>query len=181
VSGWALVGVMIRKSRSAPPSDLTSFYALEYPRVLSSLRWYVGDDGLAEEIAQETFTRLCERWETVSVMASPGAWVHRVAMNQAKSGFRRRASRRRKRHLVSGPDLAESHDETAAPLVHAALRGLSAELRAVVVLRFCADLSVRETAEVLRIAEGTVKTRTRAAVSEMRAGGLSREMEYVDD
>ena len=63
---------MIRKSRSAPPSELASFYALEYPRVLSSLLWYVGDSGLAEEIAQETFTRLCERWETVSEMRAGG-------------------------------------------------------------------------------------------------------------
>jgi len=172
---------MIGLSRSPAPSDLERFYAAEYPRVLQSLRWYVGDERLAEDLAQETFTRLCEHWENVSAMASPSAWVHRVAMNQAKSGFRRRAIRRRKRHLVGTDEPSAPTDLTTSPLVHSALRELDHDLRAVIVLRFCADFSVGETAGVLGIAEGTVKTRTRRAIAQLRAAGLTTDMEYVDD
>lgn len=168
-------------SRASAPSDLARFYAAEYPRVLDSLRWYTGDRDLAEDLAQETFIRLCQNWDKVSEMSSPSAWIHRVAMNLAKSGFRRRAVRRRKRHLVGAPQYQAASDETASPVVHAALRDLDRDLRAVVVLRFCADLSVSDTADVLGIAQGTVKTRTRRALAELRTGGLTMDMEYVDD
>ncbi|MCB1039668.1 MAG: hypothetical protein KDA94_09095, partial [Acidimicrobiales bacterium] len=44
--------------------------------------------------------------------------------------------------------------------------------RAVVVLRFWADLSVKQVADALSIPEGTVKTRTRAALAALRTSGL---------
>jgi len=59
---------MITGARSPVPLDLASFYAAEYPRVLGSLRWFCGDVAVAEDLAQETFTRVCERWEEVSAM-----------------------------------------------------------------------------------------------------------------
>jgi len=136
---------------------------------------------MTEEVALEAFTRLCERWEEVSSMAAPGAWVHRVAMNTAMSLTRRRAVRTRKRHLVATDAGFESPDATTGVVVDAALQGLKPDLRAVIALRFCADLSVDDTAAVLDIPAGTVKARTRRAIEELTAGGLSLEMEYADD
>ncbi len=172
---------MVRSERSSVPADLAGFYADEYPRVLSFLRGYCGDMVVAEDLAQEAFARVCERWEKVSTMASPGAWVHRVAMNLAKSRFRRRAVRSRKHHLVAVDGSREAPDPTTAPVVDAALGRLDPDLRAVVALRFCADMSVEATADVLEIPAGTVKSRTRKAIVELAKGGLSLEMEYVDD
>lgn len=54
----------------------------------------------------------------------------------------------------------------------AALAGLDAEDRAVVVLRFAVDLSVDEVAGILRTPTGTVKTRTRRALAALRAEGI---------
>lgn len=172
---------MVRNERSSVPVDLAGFYAAEYPRVLSFLRAYCGDLVMAEDVTQEAFTRVCERWEEVSTMVSPSAWVYRVAMNLAKSRFRRRAVRRRKSHLVATDGNREAPDATTAPLVDAALGRLDPDLRAVVALRFCADLSVDVTADLLEIPAGTVKTRTRKAIVELTNGGLSLGMEYADD
>jgi RNA polymerase sigma factor (sigma-70 family) len=57
-----------------------------------------------------------------------------------------------------------------------ALLGLDDAERAVIVLRFFADLSVDETAATLGIPNGTVKTRTRRAVERLRSSGLMIEV-----
>lgn len=61
-------------------------------------------------------------------------------------------------------------------LVDEELRGAVVALplddRAVVVLRYFADLSVAETASALDVPEGTVKTRTRRALAHLRQAGL---------
>jgi DNA-directed RNA polymerase specialized sigma24 family protein len=44
---------------------------------------------LAEELAQETMVRVARDWEKVSRLDAPGAWAYRVAMNLARSHFRR--------------------------------------------------------------------------------------------
>ncbi len=179
---------MFRRSTTSAPAELSVFYAAEYPRIVGALRLYTGNQGLAEDIAQDAFVKLCRDWEKVSKMTAPGAWVHRVAMNQAKSTFRRQTVAAQKAPLLS-PARTDSHgsdsDEGSnlAVLTHAvreALLQLPHDLRAVVVLRYYADFSVAETASALDVPEGTVKTRTRKALAELGALGLEFEMEYVD-
>lgn len=70
----------------------------------------------------------------------------------------------------SEPDGTADHAETDA--VRRALRTLPMEQRAVLVLRFYDGFTVPEIAEALRIAPGTVKSRTSRALAALRAGGL---------
>lgn len=71
-------------------------------------------------------------------------------------------------------------DIATAESIYGALHQLSIELRAVVVLRFYADLSVTATAAALRIPEGTVKTRTRHALAVLHDAGLTDNTEVTD-
>ena len=142
---------------------------------------YTGDRHLAEELAQETCVRLCRDWEKVSSLASPGAWAHRVALNLAHSSHRRRRAEGRATERVAGrADLRgpvdAGPDPGVAADVRAAVLALPETDRAVVVLRYFADLSVSETATALDLPVGTVKTRTRHAIDALRTSGLITEV-----
>lgn len=167
--------------RNRPPLALTRFIEEQYPWVEGALVLYTGDRAAAQDLAQETFARVCQHWDRVERMDAPGPWVHRVAMNLAHSSHRRRGAERRARDraLARGDGLDRSAPdagvETADALRTALLR-LPQRERAVVVLRFYADLPVDDTASVLGIPPGTVKTITRRAVATLRESGLLTEV-----
>lgn len=133
-----------------------------------------GDAHLAEELAQETVARICRDWPRVKAMDAPGAWAHRVAMNLARSHFRRRKLVRRSQARLR-PDL-EPSDTTGAVVVSVALRDAVASLperqRMAIVLRYFADLSVRDAGQVMGCPQGTIKTLTRQGITRLRSMGL---------
>ncbi len=100
------------------------------------------------------------------------AWVTRVAMNEVRSGHRRRATARRKRHLIA---VVDTHADTAGTTATAvdlrrALAELTARQRNVVALHHGLDRSVDEIAADLGVAPGTVKStlhRARTRLAEL--------------
>lgn len=141
----------------------------QYPRLVGALGLYTGDVVLAEELAQEALARALTRWDRVQQAASPGAYVHRVAMNLANSHFRRRraAARARARH---GPVEAVHRDPPAAEVlaVREAVGRLPRRQRQIVVLRYRSQLTFREIAEVLGITQGAVKAMHHRAAARLR-------------
>lgn len=75
---------------------------MEHPRLVRALALYTGDAAWGEELAQEALVQVIRKWEDVAQMAAPGAWAHRVGLNLAKSGFRRRQAAARARRRASG-------------------------------------------------------------------------------
>ena len=61
--------------------DFESFFRAEYRSLSQALLLLVGDAFEAEEIAQETMTRVLERWDRVSTMDSPAGYAYRTALN----------------------------------------------------------------------------------------------------
>jgi RNA polymerase sigma-70 factor (sigma-E family) len=115
----------------------------------------------AEDIVQTTLMQCYASWSRVARAADPDAYVYRVLVNcLAKSRRRRWWQERPTENLPEGGHHDEAELAAVAQTLRAALQRLSAEQRAVLVLRFLADLSERQVAEVLRIAPGTVKSRT---------------------
>ena len=132
---------------SGGESKYADFYGREYGRVVASLRGRLGAD--AEDVAQEAFLVAARRWDEVSTLELPAAWVRHVALRMAG----RRAERERNRiALEAALDGAErgSRPETGPDLdLAAVLLGLPDRHAAAVRLHHLEDRPVAEVAEQL--------------------------------
>lgn len=154
-------------------------------RLVGALSLYTGDTHLGEELAQEALVKACLRWSAIQHMDDPVAWVWRVAMNLAKSHFRRSIAERRAKEKWGG-EYARSatiHDETDGDYVRQAVSTLKSRQRTALILRYYVGFSVKETAKLMGCPEGTVKTLVSRALRTLRtdprlsledAGGTSK-------
>jgi RNA polymerase sigma-70 factor (sigma-E family) len=124
-----------------------------------------GDAGAAEDLVQETFIRIARRWDRVRVMDHPVAYARRVLVNLAVTEAERRS--RQRAELTPQPTGFESADQAAARALSEvedraefrwALATLPPRERAVLVLRYWADLPTAEVAAILGCSTGTVKS-----------------------
>ena len=151
-----------------PPSGLERFCESNKERLVGLLTLHCGDPHTAEELAQETLVKVCIRWRSVERMVNPEAWMYRVAINLANSFFRRKTAERKAKARLSAEGFHRDPDIADAVAVRAALARLPRRQRAVLVLRFYADLSVHDVAQALEMPEGTVKTLTYRGIESLR-------------
>ena len=149
-------------------------WVLARRRALLRTAWLLtGDVAAAEDLVQVALLKCWPRWARISGMADIDGYVRRVLVTSHVS------SRRRHWHgEVSTGELPE-------PVVDAEPRDLGELLvalarlprgqRAVVVLRFAEDLSEAQTAAVLGISRGTVKSQTSRALRTLRVDPALRE------
>lgn len=156
------VGTEVRRDERA------DFCRAEHPRLVGSMSLYTGDAALAEELAQEALARACRQWSQVSVMAAPGAWVHRVAINLANSHFRRLLLERRARQRIVDSQRTADPDVASAVAVRTAVAALPRRQRTAIVLRYFLDLPVKDVAAAMGCREGTVRALTSQAITALR-------------
>lgn len=162
--------------KAALSDELAEFCRTQHRTLVGALGLYSGDAAVAEELAQETLLRVCRSWEHVRTCDSPAAWTMRVALNLARSRFRRVATGWRAMATLAARPVSDPAEPTDVLAVRTAVRALPDRQRRALVLRYYADMSVRETATLLGCPEGTVKTLTRQAIASLRRAGLE-----VDD
>lgn len=130
-----------------------------YRRLVGQLYALCGSLAEAEDAVQEAFVRAIEKQRRFDQLENPEAWLRLVALNVARSRFRRtstfhRIISRTGPPADSVPGLTPDH----VALVDA-LRRLPWDQREVITLYHIVDLPVREIAAQLGIPEGTVKAR----------------------
>ncbi|MCQ3808924.1 MAG: SigE family RNA polymerase sigma factor [Acidimicrobiia bacterium] len=151
---------------SAPADEviaLASFddlYRDEYEPMVRLARGLVDAPEIAEEIVQDAFARVYERW---SRLDHPGGYLRTAVVNGARSELRKREVRRRIGLRPFIPPQPEDRD-----YLHDALHQLSPRQKTALVLRFYADMTEREIAQAMGVRPGTVKSATSRGLAELR-------------
>lgn len=148
-----------------------AFARARTPGLLRSAWLLCGDTHLAEDLVQETLAKVYVRWHAPlrRPVDNPAAYAQTTLTRTFLSTRRRRSST--ERAYADLPDRAVP-DGTAATdvrlAVARALDGLLPADRAVLVLRFLEDLSVEETASLMGVSAGAVRTRSSRALARLR-------------
>lgn len=159
----------VSATRAAPrrPTSAGSFedfYRGQVDTVYRALALTLNNAGLAREATDEAMLRAYTRWSLIRTYDNPGGWVYRVGLHWATSRWRRT---RREQPLTEITGTSAPPDP-AGVAARTALAGLSLDYRAVVVARVLLQLTTAETAEVLNLPEGTVKSRLARALRRLR-------------
>jgi RNA polymerase sigma-70 factor, ECF subfamily len=152
--------------REAAPS-FEAFYEDTHARLYTALCLVTGSRHEAEEVVQEAFVRVWERWDKVGRLDAPTGYLYRAAMNLVRSRYRR-ASLALRRTVGLAPrtdDLAAVEDRV---VVAGALRSLTPSQRAAVVLISMFGLPSEEAGRILDMKPSAVRTLAARARASMR-------------
>lgn len=161
--------------QGAGPAGFATVYAAHNRELVRFAYLLTGDPELAEDLVADVFAKVLRCWGSTSI-DNPQAYLRRAVVNRFNSKLRRRYVSRRYRATADGSDrgVVRSDEHLAErDAMFQALDRLPDGQRTVVVLRFYEDLSVAETAEVLGVTQGTVKSQNARALE--RLGDLLSE------
>ncbi|MBU2663918.1 SigE family RNA polymerase sigma factor [Actinoplanes bogorensis] len=129
-----------------------------------------GDSHAADDIVQETLTKLYTRWSRMGHVENLDAYVNtvlvRVFLDERRRGWWRVALLDWLPERAAAPQAPVPVEEQS--FVRTALMALAPRQRAVVVLRFLCDQPVKDVAQYLGVSEGTVKSQTSLALDRLR-------------
>ena len=122
----------------------------------------------AQDLAQTTLLRCHRAWRKVQRADDRDAYVYRVLLNCHRDDRRRRWWGERPTAVLPDTGVPDAtHQVAEADALHRALAGLNRSAREVVVLRYLAQLSEQQTADVLGVPPGTVKSRLSRALASL--------------
>jgi RNA polymerase sigma-70 factor, ECF subfamily len=152
----------------AEPMGFESFFEAHRSKVFGAMCLVTGNRQEAEEITQDAFLRLWERWERVAVLEDPTGFLFKTAMNVFRNRARRAsiAARRSLRIADRGDDLAAVEDRDEVIRV---MHPLTAHQRAALVLTGYFGYSSEEAAKVLGVRASTVRALATKGRSTARA------------
>lgn len=150
--------------------DFRSYVAARSPALLRTAYMLSGNRADAEDLLQTALAKTYLAWDRIREREAVDGYVRRVMVNTQTSWWRRRkVDERPTGDLPEGP---AGRDATADADLHDALWTALSELpkrqRAMVVLRYYEDLSEAETAAVMGVSVGTVKSTTSRALTKLR-------------
>lgn len=152
-----------RQPPGASLSDIEACYRAGYPKFLAVAAMLTGSAEDGHEAVQEGFARAIHARSTYRGDAPLQAWVWRVVVNTAQS-----IARRERPVLVrETPEVADRAEPPPSDTARLLSR-LPARQRAVVFLRFYADMDYRTIAQVLEMEEGTVGSTLNAGLAALR-------------
>jgi RNA polymerase sigma-70 factor (sigma-E family) len=149
--------------------EFDAYVVASGPRLKRMAYLLTGDLATAEDLLQTAYAKALPHWSRIRTYDDPDAYLRRVMVNSRTSMWRRLRDREvLTRDVPDTPvdDMTAVHAETDD--LRRALAALAPRQRAAVVLRFYCDLSEAQTAAVLGVSVGTVKSLTSRGLSRLR-------------
>jgi len=167
----------MRLPGSTAKREFEAFAAATTDGLVRAAFLMVADLGEAEDLVQETLLRTARQWHRVRSMDQPIAYARKVLVNLVIDGRAVRARRQTELAVRSEPVLQTRHDAGATAMMGAtdlrldliaALLTLTPRQRAVLVLRYWADVPEAEVARLLECSVGTVKSTASRSLARLR-------------
>ncbi|GAA1805384.1 SigE family RNA polymerase sigma factor [Planosporangium flavigriseum] len=149
--------------------EFRDFVAARSTALLRTAYLLAGDWGAAEDLLQVALTKTYLAWRRLDGIEAVEPYARRVLVNTATSWWRRRWHGERPTEVLPErpiPDGLDARLERDALWAH--VKELPARQRAVLVLRFYEDLSEVDTAALLGVSVGTVKSQCSRALAALR-------------
>jgi RNA polymerase sigma-70 factor, ECF subfamily len=154
---------LIRGAASGSERDLEELFRRHWRRAYRAAYLIVHDHAAAEDIAQEAFVSAVRSLDRFDRRRPFAPWLGRIVTNRAIDWARSRAARREVDHPAPEQASVDARGGYSDELI-AALATLSAEHRAVVVMRYVLEYTPGEIAHALELPRGTVNSRLRRAL-----------------
>ena len=170
---------LIQLVREGDLSAWGELIRIHQDRLYSSIVRVVGHPDRARDVVQDAFIQAIENISRFDGKSQFFTWLYRIAFNRAMSMYRKHKSEvslEVARENAGDETMADSQDQPEDRVlqselveeVHQAIEQLSAEHRAVIVLREIEGCEYEQIAEILEVSLGTIRSRLHRARSEMR-------------
>jgi RNA polymerase sigma-70 factor (sigma-E family) len=144
------------------------------PALYRLARLLSADPAAAQDLVQTALLRAWTSWSRVRAADDPDAYVRRILVNAARSGWRRRWRGESPAEMVGAPSAADGYQQVDdREQLMAALRALPPRQRAAVVLRYFCDLDDPAIAGLLGCSATTVRSHISRALARLRVVDLS--------
>jgi len=176
----------LQRLRSGEEAAWGELHRDHYARLWSSVQRILNNPTVADDVVQEAFIKAHRDIRRFEGQSQLGTWLYRIAVNQALDTIRKKQRTDRWLSFLS-PLADEEKNQPAMPegqvapavsmgmenaelreTIFAAMAELTVEHRAVVQLRLVDEMSLEETAQLLRCKPGTVNSRLHYACEHLR-------------
>ncbi|HBY71835.1 MAG TPA: RNA polymerase subunit sigma [Lachnospiraceae bacterium] len=154
--------------------------------VLRTAYMYVKDSHTAEDIFQEVFIKVNQKLSTFEGNSSIKTWIIRITINTCKDYLKSAWNRKvipmmeyQEDQIISDTDFDSVESQDTNDIIKTAVLSLPAKYKDVVLCVYYNEMTIAEAAIVLRVAEGTVKSRLSRARQKLKSaleGRVSDEL-----
>jgi RNA polymerase sigma-70 factor (ECF subfamily) len=160
--------------RSDDKTVLKEVFETHYGAVCAAIHRFAGDRGVTEDLAQQVFIRFWEKRHQIEISTSPGAYLHRMAVNEALAWLRSKKNQLPEEITPATPFTPEVDGEKVLlhnelqEQIHQAIDNLPPRCRSVFQLSRFEEKSYQEIAEEMEISVKTVEHQMGKALRVLR-------------
>lgn len=166
---------IIRRAKAGDTKAFQQLVEQHEQQVRATVLGMLGDTPEVKEVAQEVFIRFYKSISKFKGDAALGTYLTRIAINLSLNELKRRKNKRRWMASVTTEDIPVIIDRSTNPerydnqeAIYKMLNLLEPEFRSVIVLRLIDGYSLKETAEILDIPQGTIASRLSRAQMKLK-------------